>query len=136
MKTMVFDPRAFRSFRASSINVRISLIAVLVAEKVTKRARVLVAMMRASVVLPDPGGPQKIIEGMRSLSMAVRRKRPSPSSSSRPTTSSNVRGRRRSGSGASAFAGGSKGAVSKRVMGKRMLNVECSMLNGLRSAAV
>src|SRR3954447_17278925 len=116
MKTMVFDPRAFRSLRASSINVRISLIAVLVAEKVTNRARVLLAMMRASVVFPDPGGPQKIMDGMRSVSMAVRRNRPSPRSSSRPTTSSSVRGRRRSGRGASDFAGGSKGVVSKRVI--------------------
>src|SRR3954453_7022132 len=121
MKTMVFDPRAFRSLRASSINVRISLIAVLVAEKVTNRARVLLAMIRASVVLPEPGGPQKIIEGMRSLSMAVRRNRPSPRSSSRPTTSSSVRGRRRSGRGASDFAGGSKGVVSKRVIGMRLI---------------
>ena len=77
MKTIVFEPRACRALRASSISV----LDVLdrradVAENVTNRARVVLAMIRASVVFPEPGGPQKIIEGMRSLSMALRRKRP------------------------------------------------------------
>lgn len=35
-------------------------------------------MMRARVVLPTPGGPQKIMEEMRSLSMSRRRALPSP----------------------------------------------------------
>jgi hypothetical protein len=87
-----------------------SLIPVLVAEKVTNRALVVRAMIRASVVFPDPGGPQKIIDGMRSASMALRRNRPGASRSSRPTISSRERGRNRSASGASA-EGGASGVV-------------------------
>lgn len=34
---------------------------------------VALAMMCARVVLPDPGGPQRIIEGMLSFSMARKR---------------------------------------------------------------
>src|SRR5260370_1432957 len=71
MKTIVFDPRDARAFRASSISALMSLMEVDVAEKGTKRARVVRAMMRASVVFPEPGGPQKIMEGMRSDSMAL-----------------------------------------------------------------
>src|SRR3954454_4000208 len=96
-----------------------SLIALEVAEKATNCARVVLAMIRASVVLPEPGGPQKIIDGMRSVSIALRRKRPGASSSLRPTTSSSVLGRTRSGSGASFGVLGSGGVVSKRVMGER-----------------
>ena len=119
MKTIVFTPREPRAFRDSSISALMSLIEVLVAENGTKRARVDLAMIRASVVFPEPGGPQKIIDGMRSLSMALRRKRPSPRRSSSPTMSSNEAGRRRSARGASARWGGSKVASSKRepVMG-------------------
>src|SRR5438445_2609843 len=91
-----------------------SLIEVLVAENGTNRARVVLAMMRASVVSPDPGGPQRIIDGMRSLAMALRRKRPSPNPSSRPTTSSIVFGRTRPASGAWGGGVGGKGASSKR----------------------
>src|SRR4051795_10012736 len=93
-----------------------SLIELEVAEKVTNCARVVLAMIRASVVLPEPGGPQKIIDGMRSVSIALRRKRPCASSSPRPTTSSSDFGRTRSGRGASLEAEGSGGVVSKRVI--------------------
>src|SRR3954454_20664285 len=106
-----------------------SLIELEVAEKVTNCARVVFAMIRASVVFPDPGGPQKIIDGMRSVSIALRRKRPEASSSLRPTTSSSVFGRTRSGSGASFDVPGSGGVVSKRVMGRRIQNAERRMKN-------
>src|SRR6266498_3297912 len=123
MKTIVFTPRDPRAFRDSSISALMSLIELLVAEKGTKRDRVDLAMMRASVVFPEPGGPQKIIDGMRSLSMALRRKRPSSRRSCRPTTSSSVAGRSRSGRGAS---GGGLGTRS----GKRlMVNAECRIQN-------
>src|SRR5207253_11196524 len=114
MNTIVFIPRPRRALRASSISTLMSLIEVLVAENGTNRARVVLAIMRASVVFPDPGGPQRIIDGMRSLAMALRRKRPSPNTSSRPTTSSIVFGRNRSASGASGGRVGGKGVSSKR----------------------
>ena len=60
---------------------------------------VTVAMMRASVVFPVPGGPQKISEGTRSAAMARRRNPPGPTTFSWPATSSRVRGRMRSASG-------------------------------------
>ena len=69
----------------------------------TKRAFVVSAMMRASVVLPVPGGPQRMIDCRKSRSMASRSGLPGASSSSWPTNSSNERGRIRSASGASAF---------------------------------
>src|SRR5437899_11759801 len=123
MKTIVFTPRDPRAFRDSSIRALMSLIEVLVAEKGTKRARVDLAMIRASVVFPEPGGPQKIIDGIRSLSMALRRKRPSSRRSCRPTTSSSEPGRRRSGRGASVGVFCSKS-------GKRdMSNAECRIQN-------
>src|SRR3954451_13394476 len=103
-----------------------SLIELEVAEKVTNCARVVLAMIRASVVLPEPGGPQKIIDGMRSVSIALRRKRPGASSSLRPTTSSSVLGRTRSGSGASFGVLGSGGVVSNRVMGETKLCGRCA----------
>ena len=115
MKTIVFELRAARARRASSISALISLMPVDVAEKVTKRARVVRAMIRASVVFPDPGGPQKIMEGMRSFSMAFRRNRPGARMSWSPTISSSDCGRNRSGSGASALRRGSgREASSKR----------------------
>ncbi len=46
------------------------------AEKLTKLVLVSVARMRARVVLPEPGGPQKIIE--KSLSSAIARARSVP----------------------------------------------------------
>ena len=42
------------------------------ADRVMNSARVCAASTRASVVLPVPGGPQKIIERGRSASMATR----------------------------------------------------------------
>ena len=55
--------------------------------------------MAALAFLPQPGGPQKIIEGTRSLSRERRRRDPSRSSFSCPQTSSRERGRMRSASG-------------------------------------
>src|SRR5688572_14954056 len=117
MKTMVLEARVRRPLRASSMSALMSLMPLLVAENVTKRARVVRAMIRASVVFPEPGGPQKIMDGMRSASMALRRKRPGESSSSRPTISSRLRGRRRSASGASSAGApcGAFGGSPKRL---------------------
>ena len=65
----------------------------------TKSAPASVASSRASVVLPVPGGPQKISECSAPLSIACRSGRPGPSRCSWPTNSSSVRGRIRSASG-------------------------------------
>ena len=60
------------------------------------------AISRASVVLPTPGGPQRIIECSRPDSKATRSGLPGPSRCCWPITSSSVFGRSRSASGAAA----------------------------------
>src|SRR4029450_2151873 len=79
---------------------RISLTPDSTAENATKRAPVTLAMSEASVVFPEPGGPQRIIEGSSPVSIASRSTRPGPSRCSWPTISSSERGRIRSASGA------------------------------------
>ena len=69
------------------------------AEKSMNSACVRWAMMRASVVLPTPGGPQKIMEETWSLSIRRRRTLPGPSRCFCPTYSSRVRGRSRAARG-------------------------------------
>ena len=76
-----------------------SLIPLVTAENVTKRALVVRAMTFASVVFPTPGGPQKIIDGTLSFAIIPRRTFPSPIKCPWPATSSRVRGRSRSASG-------------------------------------
>ena len=102
MKTMVRRPVARRSRSASAMTSRISLMPASTALNETNRALVVSAMMRASVVLPVPGGPHRMIDCSRSRSMASRSGLPGASSSSWPTNSSKVRGRIRSASGARA----------------------------------
>jgi hypothetical protein len=70
-------------------------------------------MTWASVVLPVPGGPQKIAEDKRSDSTSTRKGRPRPTSSSWPTMSSSDRGRSRAASGA-CLASLSSAAAAKR----------------------
>jgi hypothetical protein len=53
--------------------------------EVHERASVRSAMMRASVVLPVPGGPQKMTLPMASFSMSSRSAGPAPSRCSWPT---------------------------------------------------
>ena len=62
------------------------------------------ATMRASVVLPLPGGPCRIIECRRPVSIATRSGAPAASSVRWPTRSSIARGRIRTASGASGGA--------------------------------
>ena len=76
-----------------------SLIPLVTAENVTKRALVVRAMTFASVVFPTPGGPQKIIDGTLSFAIIPRRTFPSPIKCPCPATSSRVRGLSRSASG-------------------------------------
>lgn len=63
------------------------------AESSINRDRVILEMMRAIVVLPQPGGPQRTIEGIRSLSIKVFSIPVGPKSSCCPTKSDNVKGR-------------------------------------------
>ena len=59
---MVVTPN-FLLFSASSITFLISLIPDVTAEKLINSDFVTWAMIRANVVFPTPGGPQKIIDG-------------------------------------------------------------------------
>src|SRR5450830_933959 len=113
---MVRRPAFRRRARASSRMARISFTPDATAEADTKRDRVREAMSLATVVLPTPGGPQKIIEGGRSCSIARRRKLSDPTRAGAPSSSSRARGRIRSASGAS--AAGRSGSDSPR-SGKR-----------------
>ncbi len=67
------------------------------------------AMILASVVLPTPGGPQKISEPVSSRSICTRSGLPGPRMCSCPTNSSSVRGRMRSASGRDLSTAGSCG---------------------------
>ena len=53
------------------------------------------ATIRASVVLPEPGGPYRIIEWGRPVSIAVRSEEPAPSRCACPTNACSDRGRTR-----------------------------------------
>ena len=99
---MVRSPNR-RFFSACSMTCLISLMPLVTAEKSMNFALVRFAMMRASVVLPTPGGPQKIIEPTLSFSISRRSTFPSPSRCFCPQYSSSVRGRSRAASG-SAFS--------------------------------
>ena len=74
----------FRGYRITSYNVcytkllRTSLTPCMTAEKETKLLRVELAMTRARVVFPVPGGPQKMTEVSWSLSIRRLRSFPSP----------------------------------------------------------
>src|SRR5581483_10569232 len=115
MNTIVRRPVALRTRSASLITSRISLMPASTALNDTKRAFVRSAMIRASVVLPVPGGPHRMIDCSRSRSIASRSGLPGASRSSWPTSSSKVRGRIRSASGAGA---GEEGAFSTTLSSK------------------
>ena len=70
------------------------------AENAMKWDFVALEMIRASVVLPEPGGPQRMIDDISSRVTASRMNAPSPTRCSCPTNSSSVSGRMRSASGA------------------------------------
>ena len=98
-KTIVRRPVRRRRSCAAAMTSLISLMPASTALKGTKCACVSSAMIRASVVLPVPGGPQRMIDCSRSRSIASRSGLPGPRISSWPTISSSVRGRTRSASG-------------------------------------
>ena len=110
---IVRRPDSRRAASASAITALMSLMPDRTALKAMKWARVTVAIRRATVVLPLPGGPQRMIDCRASRSMAARNGRPGASRSRWPTISSKVRGRIRSASGAPT-AGGSGAFDSNR----------------------
>ena len=87
---------------ARSTASRISLTPPSTAEMAMNCASNASAIRRASVVLPVPGGPHRIIECSRPDSKATRSGLPGPSRWRWPITSSSVFGRSRSASGAAA----------------------------------
>ena len=96
--TMVRSPSA-RLRSAFSITWRISLIPLVTAENSMKLDLVVRAMTWARVVLPTPGGPQKIIDDTPSDSIMRRRTLPGPIRWRWPTMSSSVSGLSRAARG-------------------------------------
>ena len=88
---------------------RTSAVPELTAESCTSRAPVSAAMSRASVVLPQPGGPKKSMLKSCPPSTAARSTVPGPTMCSCPANSASVRGRMRAASGASACTWSSLG---------------------------
>ncbi len=109
MKRMVRRAERPRASRAALIAARTSAVPELTAESCSSRAPVSPAIARASVVLPDPGGPQKIIENSSPRCTAARKTVPGPTISCWPTNPSSDRGRMRAASGASAASCSSDG---------------------------
>src|SRR4029453_13606590 len=100
MNKIVFCPAVRRRFVAAAMTRRIS--ATLLSTPLIRinLAWVISEMMRARVVFPLPGGPEKITDGKRSASIARRNSFPGPRMCSWPTNSSSKRGRIRVASGA------------------------------------
>ena len=95
-----------------------------IAESCSKLRFVSFASSRAIVVLPEPGGPQKMRLGTRPL-FSMRVSVPSgPTMWSWPATSSRVFGRRRSASGRGALF--SSPAASKRLVMTRIYRGPCA----------
>src|SRR5688500_11718435 len=107
-----------RECSATAMTSLISLMPASTALNATNRARVAFAINLASVVLPVPGGPHRMIERRRSCSIASRSGRPGARMSCWPTNSSKLAGRMRSARGVpAAFAEGvSVDGSSKRDM--------------------
>ena len=104
MNRIVLCPEVRRRFVAAAMTRRISPTLLSTPLIRTNFACVISAMTRASVVLPLPGGPEKITDGRRSASMARRRSLPGARMCSWPTNSSSERGRMRVASGAALSA--------------------------------
>jgi len=85
---------------AATITCLISLMPLITAENSMKVALVVSAMILASVVLPTPGGPHKIMDPESSCSICTRNGFPGPTRCSCPLNSSSVCGLIRSARGA------------------------------------
>ena len=85
--------------RACSITSRTSLTPEVTADRVKSLRSSAVATSLASVVLPTPGGPQRMNEGTLPVSMNLRNTPCGPTRCSCPMYSSKVRGRNLSANG-------------------------------------
>src|SRR5581483_4346424 len=103
-KRIVRRPNCSRRACAAATASRMSLTPEKTADSATNSALNAFAIRRAMVVLPEPGGPHRIIECGRPDSKAKRSGVPGPSRCSCPTTSSSVFGRSASASGATGSA--------------------------------
>ncbi len=131
MNTIVRRP-ARRECSAADITSLISLIPVSTALNATNSDCVMRAISRASVVLPHPGGPHKIMEPISSRSICVRRGFPGPSSDSCPVNSSSVRGLMRSARGCPAALPLSSGSsFANRLIGIPGSTQRLSLAHGL-----
>jgi hypothetical protein len=101
MNSTVGRPPARRSRRAVSMTARTSLTPAFSADRATKRRSVAPATRWAMVVLPLPGGPQRITDIGVAPPTSWRSGAPGASRWSCPTSSSRVVGRIRTASGAS-----------------------------------
>ncbi len=111
-------PRKAASLRASATTSRSAATPSIVVLSCSKRAPTASASRRPIVVLPEPGGPHRIIEGRRPPSTSRRSGAFGPRRCAWPTTSSSVRGRMRAARGASS-GGGVKSGSGARPAGRR-----------------
>ena len=84
-KRIVRRPVESSRLSAASISRRRSLTVPVMAETSTNSACVVLAMMRASVVLPVPAGPYRMTDESVSCSIALRSHEPSPTACACPT---------------------------------------------------
>ena len=116
MNRMVRLPCMPNRSRASAVALCRSFTPALTALSATKWESVARAMMKARVVLPEPGGPQRIIEKGVSRSMDSFRSRPWPTSPCWPRKPSSESGRMRAASGASRWSCFSAWSENRSVM--------------------
>ncbi len=102
-KTTVGRPSRSSASCASSMAARMSLMPASTAEIAMKRLLVTLAASRPSVVLPTPGGPQRMKEWSLRDSKARRSGLPGPSRWRCPTTSASACGRISSARGGTGF---------------------------------
>ena len=118
-KRMVGRPDCASTARARATASRISFTPDSTAEMAMNSALQTRASRRASVVLPTPGGPQRIIEWSLPDSIASRSGLPGPSRCDWPTTSSRRCGRNFSASGASGVAWAKRSDILREAGGGR-----------------
>ena len=115
---IVERPLRARTSRACWTASRMSLTPEKTADSAMNSALNASAISRAIVVLPEPGGPQRIIECGLPDSKASRSGLPGPRRCACPTTSSSTRGRSASASGATGF-GAAKRSLTCRQRRRR-----------------
>ena len=128
---MVLRCRLARLICARSMASRISFTPDNTADSAIKSASNTSAIKRASVVLPTPGGPHKIIECGRPASKAIFSGMPSPVRCACPITSASTRGRRRSARGTSSAVADGNADENKSVTFAIAKNNESRLLTSI-----